>query len=51
MADPGEGKHEYWWKPVEPLVEAKDWVGLSTKIDEFLIKTGVTYDEELLKKE
>ena len=51
MVDPGEGKHVTWWKPVEPLVEESKWSELSDKIDELLTKTGVSYDDELIKKD
>jgi hypothetical protein len=42
--------NEIWWKPIEPLIEAKDWEKLSTKVDELRLRTGVSYDDATVKK-
>jgi len=36
MIDGGKpGMNEYWWKPLEPLVEKSDWESLSKLVDKF----------------
>jgi hypothetical protein len=49
MVNPEPGANKKWWKPVETLVESKDWTGLSAKIDE--LKPGdVEYDMPTVNK-
>ena len=52
MVDGGKpNMNEYWWKPVEPLVNEQKWEELSKKIDEFREKVEKQYDEATVKKE
>lgn len=53
MIDGGKEKmNEYWWKPVEPLIESQKWDDLLKVIDRFREeKVKKDYDEILLKKD
>lgn len=53
MIDGGKEKmNEYYWKPIEPLVEKGEWDKLIKVIDQFMEeKVKGTYDEETVKKD
>lgn len=53
MVDGGKEKmNEYYWKPIEPLVEKGEWAELIKVIDRFLEeKVKGVYDEATLKKD
>lgn len=53
MIDGGKEKmNEYYWKPIEPLVEKGEWDELIKVIDRFLEeKVKGSYDEATLKKD
>lgn len=53
MIDGGKEKmNEYWWNPVEPLIESQKWDDLLKVIDRFREeKVNKEYDDATLKKD
>lgn len=53
MIDGGkERMNEYWWKPVEPLIEKADWPELLKVVDRFREeKVKKDYDEKTVNKD